>query len=198
MAYCATILPFAYRIMTKGKTMKTGELADRIGVKSQTIRNWANHDLLKRYWSDGATGRDNASQRHYNDEDIRVAITIHTLRNRDNVEDWQAIADYLASGKRYDQWPGNSRGFDQGVVSVTAAEQSAKAAANLAALQELQSQLAVLQNEIQRLRDENQQLRGEHRKEVNDLHDRYQDRIARLYAQIADLNRELGRKEGDD
>lgn len=188
--------------------MKTGELADALGVSDETIRNWTNHELLSEFFSPEARGDAGISQRRFSEDDVLVATTIAHLRNREGITDWQEIANYLTTGKREQEFPANAISFDNRTIAVTQAEQSARAAATLAErdaalkrVDELEEQIRHLQDahrqEIDRLREEAKQLRQEHRGEVEGLHDKYQEKIQYLSDQIAKLNRQIGRLEGD-
>lgn len=154
--------------------MRTGEAARRLGVDRTTIVNWIAHEALSDLFSPEARGEDR-TQRVLNDDDVSLLATIHVLRTRDDITEWDMIRDYLETGKRESLPPLDGVSTTSTTVSRPYAEQSARAAATLA---ERDSALA----EVGRLRDE-----------LIAQDERHQQKVSSLYEEIRRLEREIGR-----
>lgn len=154
--------------------MRTGEAARRLGVDRTTVVNWIAHETLSDLFSPEARGVDR-TQRVLNDDDVALLATVHVLRTRDDITDWDMIREYLETGKRESLPPLDGVSTTSTTVSRPYAEQSAKAAATVA---ERDTAL----EEIQRLRNE-----------LTTQDERHQHKVSSLYEEIRQLEREIGR-----
>ncbi len=80
--------------------MRTGEVSKRVGVSTETIRQWAN--TYSEFLSPAATPEKGAI-RDYTDDDVRVLLTIK--QNADRRRPVDEIKDILKSGERVQEIP---------------------------------------------------------------------------------------------
>lgn len=153
--------------------MKSGEVANLLGVNQATVKNWVERPEFQRFFSDEARG-EGVVHRVYSNADMLVLNTIRHIRAGQSVADWQAIADALDAGQRIGQFPEGPIVSDQRTIPINQAEMSARAAATLA---ERDAALA----EVDRLRGE---LKAE-RQQKDALMER-----------IIELSMRIGRLEG--
>jgi len=179
--------------------MKTGEIASILSVTRDTINNWVKNPALEEFFSALARGEAGNAHRFFSESDVLVLNTIHHLRRR-GTRDWEAIAEYLDSGERFQEFPQNAISTDPRTIPLPQAEQSVKAAATLAErdaalnrVQELEYQLDTME---QRHIDEVEKLRIETREEVRRSRQEYEQKIDGLQREVRQLLREIGRLEG--
>ncbi len=163
--------------------MKTGEAAKILGVDRTTIINWIENRGLSKYFSASATGADGSAHRILTESDLLILNTIRRLRSN-NLE-WQEILENLETGNRERDFPQNAISGDPRTIPVTQAEVSARAMATVAErdaalsrIQEMAAEIEDLRETVERLQQEKDAQREEH------------------YKQIIDLNRLIGRLEG--
>jgi DNA-binding transcriptional MerR regulator len=164
--------------------MKTGEAAKILGVDPKTIRNWIDDYGLSRFFSTSATGEDGSFQRLLTESDLLVLNTVRALKGR-GVTNWDRVAEYLESGEREREFPQNAISGDPRTIPVQQAEVSAKAMATLterdnaiARMREMAAEIEELRAAVNRLQNEKDAQREEY------------------YKQLIDLNRQIGRLEG--
>jgi DNA-binding transcriptional MerR regulator len=179
--------------------MKSGELAAALGITPDTVKNWAKHPALEKFFSEGAKGEDGSFQRTFNESDVLVIATIHHLRTSGTTE-WDEIAQHIEDGVRYQEFPQNAIAADPRTIPIQQAEQSAKAAATLAerdaALRRVNElELHIVSLETQH-RDEIERLRAESKEESDKIRREYEDRVDKLHQEVRQLLREIGRLEG--
>lgn len=149
--------------------MRTGELSRRLGVARSTINLWSKREELQEFFSDDAKGLKSLHP-NYLEDDVLVITTIHHLRTAEGMDNWEEIAEYLRSGKRFERFQRVQFGKDSTVVPVEVAEQSVKAMetmkerdAALALVKDLESKLeaveAKLEQERQKYTEEIMELR---------------------------------------
>lgn len=169
--------------------MKTGQIAKAMGVDSQTVRAWVDNPAVAGYFSKNALGVD-VTQRSFSERDYLVLNTIRHFKMHDRLSDWNEIAELIkirmSSDNLIAEVPQDAFINDPRTITITQAEQSAKAAATLAELRETKMMIENLSNTIDELQKEKEVLRKE------------KDENTREYMQmIASLNREIGRLEGE-
>ncbi len=163
--------------------MKTGEAAKILGVDRTTIINWIEQRGLSKYFSPSANGEHGSAHRLLTEGDLLVLNTIRRLR-ANNLE-WDEIANELETGNREREFPQNAISGDPRTIPVQQAEVSARAMATvaerdaaLARMREMAAEIEDLRVVVERLQKEKETQREEH------------------YKQIIELNRQIGRLEG--
>ena len=179
--------------------MKSGELAAALGVTPDTVKNWAKHPVLEKFFSEGAKGEDGSFQRTFNESDVLVISTIHHLRTG-GTTDWEEIAQRIEDGVRHQEFPQNAIAADPRTIPIQQAEQSAKAAATVAErdaalkrVNDLELQIVTIESQH---RQEIEQLRAETKEEVDGIRREYEEKMEKLYQEVRQLLREIGRLEG--
>ncbi len=157
--------------------MKTGEASNILGVATNTLKNWIENPLVSHFFSPSAKGEHGAPQRLFTESDILLLNTIRQLRTS-GVDSWDAIAAYLDSGKRDQEFPQNAVSVDSRTIPLPQAEQSAKAVATLAERDAALRQVEELRTKLTQVEKERDEIRE------------------RLTQQIIELNRQIGRLEG--
>lgn len=186
--------------------MKTGEAAKIMGIDRSTLLDWINIRGLDRFFSAGALGKDGAMHRILNDSDLLVLNTIRACRS-DN-QSWDEIEAHLETGEREQSFPQNAISVDPRTIPLPQAEASAKAMATMrerdAALErveELTNENAQLRATIDRLMQERETLlqRMQQEKEavVQKMQGEKEAAQQSLYREIAELNKQIGRLEGE-
>lgn len=177
--------------------MKIGEIAQKLGIDKGTVYNWTDRDEFVDLFTPEARKAAGNSHRVYSDADVAVLTTIHALRNQEGINDWGEIEQVLRSGQRITDIPVNRIASDPRVVSVSQAEQSARAAATLAERDAALARVQELEDQLDGIRDghreEIERLKIEYKEALNDE----RDRADKLHDQISKLNREIGRLEGE-
>lgn len=163
--------------------MRTGQLAQLLGVTRGTINTWVHKKEVKRFFSLEAIA-DGAHQAIYNQSDVDILATIYHLRNTDKIIDWEEIAKQLDTGERHEQVPVSAVSMDRRTVTLREAEVSAKYLATVSERDSALQRVGELSEEITRLRQEVSKSQSAHREDVE-----------RLMREIAKLNRELGALE---
>lgn len=159
--------------MTTISVMRTGQLAQLLGVSASTIQNWLREfDTFfdKRY----------GSQKVFNDQEVIVAATINKLSSEGL--GYQEIKAKLQSGYRVDSPSEAAFGVDTRMVPAAAMEQIIDASELRIKLDNLQHDYDHLIKMLADANEENKALR----QRVDELHDK-----------IIDLNRALGKAEGE-
>lgn len=169
--------------------MRTGRVASGLGVDPQTVRAWVDNPTVNYLFSDKARGI-NVTQREFSEKDYLILNTIRYFRMNDRIEDWDEIGQLVKirvnSNELIAEVPQDAFINDPRTVTITQAEQSAKAAATLAELQEANKMIQSLSSTIDSLVQEKERLREEGR-----------EREQGYIEMIAKLNREIGRLEGE-
>ncbi len=155
--------------------MTSGELARRLNVSRDTVRNYARD--FSEFLSNEATGAGMPNaKRRYSWDDARTLATVANLRAKGlNVEQIRAA---LRDGERLDTVPD----------APTPAEQEARSRVQLVPLSEYQriaDVLRVREVELDRLREER-----------DSALERWQGDVTQLNARIADLQHEIGVLQG--
>jgi hypothetical protein len=78
--------------------MKTGKVADMLGLDHKTVTNWTDRPEFQPYFSQEALGKGRSVSRSYNEQDVIVLNTIRTERQKNT--DWPDIGKLLAEGVR--------------------------------------------------------------------------------------------------
>jgi len=153
---------------------KAGDLAHRLDIHPNTIRNWA--DSYAQFMSEHALGKANAARRRFTEHDALVLATIADLRAKGLTP--EQIVESLNAGQLIDRLPDLP----------TEEEEEARKSVSLVPLATLQralDQVRVLESEIDRVRHE------------RDLALEQRDRsVAELTQHVAALREQLGRAEG--
>jgi len=155
--------------------MKTGKVAKALGVDPKTIRDWADREEFKPFFSNEALGVD-VTQRDYNDLDLVVLNTIRSARARNS--SWEEIVKLLQDGHRDTNLPASALL----VADSAPIEQYAKR-------MQLQAEYEVALKQIQMLQGQLVE-KDERRKEVETRH---HEEITRLQKRIEELSEEVGK-----
>ncbi len=86
--------------------MKTGKVADMLGVDQKTILNWTDRTDFEKFFSTDARGKGRTMGRSYSETEIVVLNTIRVERQKNT--DWQDIARLLDEGIRDGDLPVNA------------------------------------------------------------------------------------------
>lgn len=154
--------------------MKTTEIAKRLGVSTNTIRNWCKEYAT--FLSADAKVSGSGTVRHFSDRDALILATISDLRNKGLPH--EQISKALAENRLVETLPGAATPEEEHV-------RRNLALVPLAQLQRALDQMQVLQGEIERLTHERDRALAAREADTQ----KYTERIA-------DLNRELGRARG--
>jgi DNA-binding transcriptional MerR regulator len=158
--------------------MKTGDLERQFGVSRQTIYNWIEH--FSQYFGDGAKGL-RSKQRIFDSNDYIVLATIAEL-SREGMS-YAAIAKQLQQGYRVDDPSAVTVGYTDGrMIPAAAVEQLVDAA-------EVRTYLA----QVTADRDKLLEMLAEEKQ----AHQVSREKVQSLQDEIARLQRELGRAEGE-
>jgi DNA-binding transcriptional MerR regulator len=158
--------------------MKTGDLVKQFGVSDTTIRRWVAE--FGEYLSSNAQ-QIHSKHRSFTADDFLVLATIHVLSKEGY--SLSAINDKLGQGYRVEDVSAATVGYTDGrMVPATAIEQIIDAA-------EIRVELESLKIERDRLLDE---LGTERQRNIEK-----DQRIEQLQKDIRELQRELGRAEGE-
>ena len=116
--------------------MRTGRVASGLVVDPQTVRAWVDNPTVNYLFSDKARGI-NVTQREFSEKDYLILNTIRYFRMNDRIEDWDEIGQLVKirvnSNELIAEVPQDAFINDPRTVTITQAEQSAKAAATLLA-----------------------------------------------------------------
>jgi len=163
--------------------MKTGEAAKILGVDRTTIINWIENRGLIKYFSASATGADGSTHRILTEGDLLNLNTIRRLRS-ENLE-WYEIAEHLETGNRDREFPQNAISGDPRTIPIVQAEVSARAMATVAERDSALARMREMAAEIEELRETVERLQSEKDAQREEY-----------YKQLIDLNRQIGRLEG--
>ena len=89
--------------ISKVKKIRIGEVADMLGITTQTIRNWLKNDEIKVLFSDGAQPL-HGKQHEFTPEDVQLINSIYSITNTGNY-DWRSISENLRAGWRESHLP---------------------------------------------------------------------------------------------
>jgi DNA-binding transcriptional MerR regulator len=126
--------------------MKTGKVADMLGVDQKTILNWTDRPEFSEFFSPEAKGLGRSMGRDFTEAEIVVLNTIHTERQKNT--DWTDIGRLLGEGVRDTNLPPSALTVDSPAPLVQYGK-----------LQQLQVQVDLLEKENSHLRDEMRELR---------------------------------------
>jgi DNA-binding transcriptional MerR regulator len=157
--------------------MRSGELANILGVADQTLLNWIVRPEINELFSREARGEAGSVQRIFTDEDAVLLNTIRQLRSN-GTKNWQEIAKVLADGTRIREFPKNALITDHRVIPIPMAEQATQLAQ---VLQERDSALERVNRLAQALEEE----KSEHKKDNE-----------KAQSELRRLEREIGKLEG--
>jgi DNA-binding transcriptional MerR regulator len=181
--------------------MKTGEVAARIGVARQTVRNWK--DEFAEYLSPHLSKSGKGTVLIYNDHDVRVLATIahckdqrftpdeirHVLDDDDNLVDIPPLPskEEAAARQRVKLVPLSEV---QRAITTLETERDRIIAEREAERKEYQQQLAEANQQIQQLSEQVGLLTGELKQRRES-----EQKTDELQAEIVKLNREVARLE---
>jgi DNA-binding transcriptional MerR regulator len=154
--------------------MKTNQLARRLGVSPNTIRNWA--DEFSEFLSESLTSRSSGTRRIFSDRDSLILATIADLRAKGLTQD--QIIEALQKEKLVEALPG----------AATPEEEDAQKSIALVPVAELHralDQIKVMSGEIERLTHERDRAAAAR-----------EDTVEQYSKQIAELREQLGRARG--
>jgi DNA-binding transcriptional MerR regulator len=169
----------------KEYAMKTGEAAKLLDIVPNTLKNWIENPAVTLFFSAGAKGQHGGAQRILSESDILTLNTIRRLRNIDNVSDWEAIAAFLETGNREQEFPVNAINVDTRMIPIPHAEVSAKYMATIA-----ERNYAL--NRVKELEAEFTLIRAEHEEKLEKERSDRREEVDELQEKIAQLNREIG------
>ena|ERR1041385_3488844 len=86
--------------------MKTGKVADMLGVDQKTILNWADRTDFEKFFSLDARGKGRTMGRSFDESEIVILNTIRVERQKNT--DWLDIARLLEDGVRDTNLPVNA------------------------------------------------------------------------------------------
>lgn len=169
--------------------MKIGEVADQLGVTTQTIRNWVKRPALSPLFSDGANGTP-GNPADFNEFDVLLLNSIRALMDSTK-GNWSETEAQIAGGWREPLMPERAAivaSSSLGGVQLASRAQSAE------------DRIIVLQQQAEDLQ-----------KRLDDEQDKHRGNIERLTREMGDVRSELaetklllklyrkrGRIEGDD
>jgi DNA-binding transcriptional MerR regulator len=156
-------------------SMKTGKAAKALGVDPKTIRDWADREEFKPFFSDEALGVD-MTQRDYSDLDLVVLNTIRSARSMNT--EWEEIAKMLRDGYRDANLPASALL----VADAAPIEQYAKR-------MQLQAEYEVALKQIEMLQAHLVEKDEKHR----EVEHRHREEITRLQKRIEELSEEVGK-----
>jgi DNA-binding transcriptional MerR regulator len=135
--------------------MRTGKVADMLGVDQKTITNWTDRSEFQRFYSREALGQGRTMTRDYSEQDVVVLNTIRSERQKNT--DWETIAKLLDEGMRDTDLPPSALLVESSAPVVQYGKLQALVAERDAAIERAEraeAQNAELQNEIRRLNRE--------------------------------------------
>jgi DNA-binding transcriptional MerR regulator len=130
--------------------MKTGKVADMLGVDQKTILNWTDRPEFSDFFSPDAKGQGRSMGRDFSEVEIVVLNTIRTERQKNT--DWADIGRLLREGTRDTELPPSALTVDSPAPLV-----------QYGRMQQLQVQVDLLEKENAQLRQDMESLRGEYR-----------------------------------
>jgi DNA-binding transcriptional MerR regulator len=130
--------------------MKTGKIADMLGVDQKTILNWTDRPEFLEFFSSEARGVGRSMGRDYTEVETVILNTIRTERQKNT--DWSDIARLLRDGVRDSELPPSALLVDSPAPLVQYGK-----------MQQLQAQVDLLEKENSQLREELRQVREDNR-----------------------------------
>mgnify|MGYP001042078472 CR=1 FL=1 len=169
--------------------MRTGKVAQMLGVTDRTIKNWLAVPEFAPFFSAGALQVDSA-HRELNQDDLYVLNTIRVMRSGAPKKDanWEGIAQALAEGRRERQLPPIAAAIDPGMALVgqvervvTIGAERDAALARVAELEQERRELRTLLEDAQkRLADDRERLL----RELNEKETELKERLARAEMEL--------------
>ena len=156
------------------KILKAGEVAKRINVHSNTVRNWSSEYAA--FLSADAVGAGSGSRRRFTEHDAVILATIADLRAKGYTP--TQVTEALQSGRVVDVLPNLP----------TPEEEEARRDVALVPVAQLERAL----DEVRRIRDELERVTAERDRAL----ERGETKTAELNATINELQAELGRAQG--
>lgn len=130
--------------------MKTGKVADMLGVDQKTVLNWTDRPEFQPLFSSEARGLGRSVGRDYNETEVIILNTIRTERQKNTT--WEEILRLINDGVRDTDLPPSALLVDSPAPLVQYGK-----------MQQLQAQVDLLERQNTDLRDEIRQLRDENR-----------------------------------
>jgi DNA-binding transcriptional MerR regulator len=135
--------------------MRTGKVADMLGVDQKTILNWTDRPEFTQFFSEDARGLGRTMGRDYTEVEVVILNTIRTERQKNTA--WSDIARLLESGTRDTELPPNALLVD----TTTPLAQYGK-------MQQMQLQIDNLTAELERVHEEMRQQEEKWRQELRE------------------------------
>jgi DNA-binding transcriptional MerR regulator len=153
--------------------MTSGEVADMLGVKAQTIRNWVNNPILNEFFS--AAAKDKARTRaDFSQRDLYILNTIHVMSRRGT--GWNVIAEQIRADALETALPDRAAIVGNVETTVqTAARMTATAIERdsaLAQVANLQKQLLGAFERVAEIEREKSELKEKLLREIADLREK--------------------------
>ena len=140
--------------------MKTGKVADMLGVDQKTILNWTDRPEFQTFFSADALGQGRSMGRDYTEAEVVILNTIRTERQKNT--SWNDIVRLLNDGVRDTELPPSALLVDSPAPLV----QYGKMQQLQAQVDLLERQNTDLREEIRLLRDENRSLQQQKNSEL--------------------------------
>lgn len=169
-------------------SIKTGEIARRLDVHQNTVRNWA--DLYGDFLTPNAT----AARRRFTADDLRVLSTVSELRTQGL--SFEQIREALAAGKRIEDVPGLPTPEEVearrsvGLVPVSERDRA------LDEVKRRLEEIEMLKGQVSRLIAERDALLDKYSDEIRRLGSDHTGQVQALNARISALEREAGELRG--
>lgn len=169
--------------------MKIGEVADQLGVTTQTIRNWVKRPTLSPLFSGGATGAP-GSPADFNESDFLILNSIRALMEREKGV-WENVESQIVGGWREPLLP--ERAAAVAVNSHAAIQLASRAQSAEDQRDEMTTRITALQKRLDSEQDR-------HRADVERLAREIGDAQAKLAEAnlLLKLYRKRGRIDGDE
>lgn len=166
--------------------MKTGKVADMLGVDQKTILNWSDRPELQKFFSPDALGQGRSIGRDYAEQEIIVLNTIRTERRKNTA--WRDIARLLEEGVRDTELPPSALLVDSPAPLVQYGK-----------MQQLQARVESLEAQVEQLQEEKRFLQQQKDTEVERILRESSQREGELREQIGELKAMLRMyRERDD
>src|SRR5262249_39327111 len=135
--------------------MRTGKVADMLGVDQKTILNWTDRPEFEEFFSDDAKGLGRTMGRDYTEVEVVILNTIRTERQKNTT--WSDIARLLKTGTRDTELPPTALLVDSPAPLVQYGK-----------MQQVQAQLEAALAEIEHLREEMHRQETGHKQELKE------------------------------
>lgn len=170
-----SIIGYQTQEKTEELAMRTGELANLLGVNTTTVINWV--DRYGEFFSEAARGI-GVTQRTYTEADMKVLNTVREMRS--NGESWNDIRQAMSDGVRVEDLPQNAVSFDRRTIPVSQAALAVDMAQVIAEKDSAMMEVARLRSEIERIQNR-----------FDMKEDSYQSTIRALEREVGQLSAEL-------